>query len=209
VGSEQNDEPPGPPRARTGGALVTLGNTGSRRGILTAFLRVMTLVESGKVRAPAALTFLTGRTPTRALLDPIAARKPWLVVRDWQPYFEAFAGADWAIGNGGAAFTWHALFAGTPVIVVGPQAGDQRFNGERIHALRLGVLLRVEPFEVDVERVREAIVFLESEDTRERCHGWSRRLRSGGGVEAAAMLCRRLAASGQPQDACAEPRCCV
>jgi hypothetical protein len=205
VGSELRGE-----EAQAGGrVLVTLGNTGSRRGILTAFLRIVTLIESGKIRRPAPLTFLTGRTPAGAMLAPIAARKDWLVVRDWQPYFEAFSGVDWALGNGGAAFTWHALFQGAPVLIVGPQAGDQRFNGQQVQAHRLGVMLRVEPLELDAERVRDSVAFLESEETRERCRAWSRRLRSGGGVEAAAELCRRLAASGLPQDACADPRCCV
>jgi hypothetical protein len=167
---------------------------------------------------------LTGEEDLAKSLRGVYKGLSHVAVEAWVPYDEAYRDAHVAVGHGGTSHIWYGMREGTPILAV-PFVGDQLYGGLQLERLNVGravlplavpglssrVLRKLGKIDIRLsksELLNKLYNVLTDEEVLESSLRLSHVMRTGGGVEASALLLERLAQEQACISTCVEPFCC-
>jgi len=167
---------------------------------------------------------LTGEEAVTKILRDVFQELPHVTIKEWVPYDEAYRGVRAVVGHGGTSHIWYGMREGTPLLAI-PHIGDQVYGGCQLERLNIGrvVLPLVVPGlpsrllrklgKIGIRLSKSELVnklhdVLTDEEVFENSLRLSRVMRTGGGVEASALLLECLARERSCISTCVEPSCC-
>lgn len=116
---------------------ISLGNTGDVRKMVRLLHLLATHTTGTRT------TVFTGNRSCQ--LEHLRGEFPEFEVQGWCNFHQAFSQLKAIVCFGGIGTLWHGINHLIPILVLPGGAGDQRYNGDRIQELELGLTAGLEP----------------------------------------------------------------